>query len=140
MRSLRRAEAGFYVGSPPYGFDLAPDDPSPAGYQRAARRGKWRLAPIESTLGTVRIIFERAEAGTSLTKIAADLEAAGAAAPSGRWTRQAVHRIATNPIYTGRLVIRSSVFPELGQIFDGFVSNPPIEPERFDRVQERLRR
>lgn len=136
--ALHRAASGFYAGNPPFGFELAPDDPSPAGHRRPARSGEWRLVRNESMMPIVRLIFERLDEGASLQSVAAELASAGTAAPGQRWTAHAVCRIARNPIYAGRLTVRSKLFPELARTFDNFLADPPIDRERFARVQERL--
>jgi DNA invertase Pin-like site-specific DNA recombinase len=134
----RRAEAGFYPGKPPFGFMLRREEATPTSDQAAARRRDGRLIPDEATLPIVRLIFERLEPGTSCSALANELAAAGAIPPGARWTGQVVRRIATNPIYAGRLVLRSPSCPALDRTIHDFVPHPPITPERFDRLQARL--
>jgi polyhydroxyalkanoate synthesis regulator phasin len=156
-------QRGFYPGNrAPYGLvrwyadevtgELLEQVVEGAVVKQKGRRFKLRYSE-DGSRDTVVRIFDGLEQGTSLAKMSARLNEAGiVAAGGGKWYPEAVRRIASNPIYAGTLIWGRStgegdpVPAELAQVagrepiaFPGFVSDPPISREQFERVQRVLK-
>ena len=98
-RGMREAASrGFWIASR-----------TPFGYNRimvqdgAKKRPK--LEPDEETAYVVKRIFDMAEAGTGMLNIAQALNDEGIASPAGKlWSKNGIHFILRNEVYTGALV------------------------------------
>ena len=79
-----------------YGYDVGPD-------------GELAVNPDEAKV--VCWIFEQYLAGSSLGKIAANLERQGIPSPTGRpkWNREAIDKLLSNEKYTGRVLLQKTV-------------------------------
>ena len=98
-RGMREAASrGYWMGSrTPYGYNrvMVPDG--------AKKRPTLELDPDAAQV--VRRIFDLAEAGTGMLKITRTLNDEGVASPTGRlWSKNGVHFILRNEVYTGTLV------------------------------------
>ncbi len=98
-RGMREAASrGFWMGSrTPYGYNrvMVPDG--------AKKRPTLELDP--GAVPVVRRIFDLAEAGTGMLKITRALNDEGIASPTGKlWSKNGVHFILRNEVYTGTLV------------------------------------
>jgi hypothetical protein len=141
--SLRAGEdaklpaTGRHRSNPPFGFLVTVVDPAQDGAPAAQGYGQFPLVVDESILPSLQLIFKRIEEGTALGAVANELTVAGATPPGARWTAAVVRRIATNPIYAGRLVFRMR-----GGEYrtEAIIPAPPVDPERFDRLQALLKR
>jgi len=104
-----------------YGYDTAPD-------------GDLKVNPVEAQV--VIDIFESYLSGSSLGKIAADLEKRGIASPSGRprWNREAINKLLSNEKYTGRVLLQKTVSTGASQIKnDGFLQRYLI-PDHHEAI------
>ncbi len=109
-----KRENGQYCACPPYGYKKDPEN-------------KNHLIPDEITAPVVKMIFDRAAAGDSSRKIAADLSTRGvipplkyrvlyrddfslegAARASDTWNNTTVKRILQNPVYLGHTLLGRS--------------------------------
>ncbi len=98
-RGMREAASrGFWVGSrTPYGYDRA------MVQDGGKKRPKLELNP--DTGAVVKRIFDMAEAGTGMLQISKTLNDEGIASPAGkRWSKNTVHCILRNEVYTGTLI------------------------------------
>lgn len=156
---------GFYPGAQaPYGIErwyadeqtgafLDPVDEN-AVVRRKGQRFKLRSRRDE-TRQVVKEIFDRLEAGESMTSVASRLTARGVESPGGldRWNKEAVRKIAGNPLYHGVLVwgrttrdlepVPASEAQPRGEapiLVEEFVDDPPITKDQFDRVGKVLER
>ena len=98
-RGMREAASrGYWMGSrTPYGYNrvMVPDG--------AKKRPTLELDPDAAQV--VQRIFDLAEAGTGMLKITRTLNDEGVASPTGRlWSKNGVHFILRNEVYTGTLV------------------------------------
>ena len=98
-RGMREAASrGYWMGSrTPYGYNrvMVPDG--------AKKRPTLELD--EDAAPVVRRIFDLAEAGTGMLKITRILNDEGIASPTGKlWSKNGVHFILRNEVYTGTLV------------------------------------
>ena len=98
-RGMREAASrGFWVASrTPYGYNrvMVQDGPK--------KRPTLELDPDASEV--VKRIFEMAEAGTGMLQISKTLNDEGIASPAGKlWSKNGVHFILRNEVYTGTLV------------------------------------
>ena len=98
-RGMREAASrGYWMGSrTPYGYNrvMVPDG--------AKKRPTLELDPDAAQV--VKRIFDLAEAGTGMLKITRTLNDEGIASPTGRlWSKNGVHFILRNEVYTGTLV------------------------------------
>ena len=92
------ASRGFWVASrTPYGYDRVM-------VQDGAKK-RPVLEPATDASEVVKRIFEMAEAGTGMLQISKTLNGEGIASPAGkRWSKNTVHCILRNEVYTGTLV------------------------------------
>ena len=98
-RGMREATSrGFWVASrTPYGYTKA--------YVQDGAKKRPRLEPDSGTAPVVERIFALAEAGKGITEIARTLNADAIANPTGRpWSKNGVHILLTNEVYTGTLL------------------------------------
>ena len=98
-RGMREAASrGFWVGSrTPYGFRRVMVQDGP--------KERPKLQPDPDASRVVRRIFDLAEAGTGMLHIARALNDEGIASPAGKlWSKNGVHFILRNEVYTGTLV------------------------------------
>jgi len=98
-RGMREAASrGFWVASrTPYGYNRVM-------VQDGAKK-RPRLQPAPDPSRVVRRIFDMAEAGTGMLQISKTLNKEGIASPAGkRWSKNTVHCILRNEVYTGTLV------------------------------------
>ena len=98
-RGMREAASrGYWMGSrTPYGYNrvMVPDG--------AKKRPTLELDPDAAQV--VKRIFDLAEAGTGMLKITQALNDEGIASPTGKlWSKNGVHFILRNEVYTGTLV------------------------------------
>ncbi len=98
-RGMREAASrGYWMGSrTPYGYNrvMVPDG--------AKKRPTLELNPDAAQV--VTRIFDLAEAGTGMLKITQTLNDEGIASPTGKlWSKNGVHFILRNEVYTGTLV------------------------------------
>jgi DNA invertase Pin-like site-specific DNA recombinase len=131
----RRFESGHAVGGPINdGYRLVAELDE-HGAVRLARDGRVASRrerdPERATL--IERIFELLESGRTFGDIARLLNAECATTRTGRrWTTRAVREIATNPVYTGQVVMH-------GERAAG--THPPlIDPVRWQHIQDGLRR
>ncbi len=98
-RGMREAASrGFWVASrTPYGYNRAM-------VQDGAKK-RPRLEPDPEASNVVKRIFDMAEVGTGMLEISKTLNDEGIASPAGkRWSKNTVHCILKNEVYTGTLV------------------------------------
>ena len=98
-RGMREAASrGFWVGSrTPYGYDRV------MVQDGSKKRPKLELNPDAGPV--VKRIFDMAEAGTGMLEISKTLNDEGIASPAGKlWSKNGVHFILRNEVYTGTLV------------------------------------
>ena len=98
-RGMREAASrGFWVASrTPYGYNRVM-------VQDGAKK-RPILEPDPDASGVVKRIFDMAEAGTGMLQISKTLNDEGIASPAGkRWSKNTVHCILRNEVYTGTLV------------------------------------
>ncbi len=98
-RGMREAASrGYWMGSrTPYGYNrvMVPDG--------AKKRPTLELDPDAAQV--VKRIFDLAETGTGMLKITQTLNEEGIASPTGKlWSKNGVHFILRNEVYTGTLV------------------------------------
>ena len=98
-RGMREAASrGFWVASrTPFGYSriMVHDGP----------KKRPKLEPDEETAYVVKRIFELADTGRGMLDIVRSLNGEGISSPTGRlWTRNAIHFILTNEVYTGTLI------------------------------------
>ena len=155
---------GFYpFGRAPYGYMFAEVDPDTRevlGYVRRGRRIRTRgsrlqLVPADDgSAELVRSIFQWAGEGMSMLKIGQRLIAEAALTPRGstEWDVSNVGGILRNTLYKGCLIWGRSGHKDLEPVphtqariedsqpirYDGFVAQPLIPAEEFDRIQEIL--
>jgi hypothetical protein len=154
---------GFFPGSrPPYATErwyakrVTGECLEPVNEHAVVRNADWRFKlrfVKDERVGIVRKIFDRIEAGGSLHSIAKELNRQGVLSPSGgsKWSPQAVRRIARNPVYRGAFVWgrttgsgdpipaeSSEVDGTAPILVEGFIPDPPIPREQFERVQRIL--
>ena len=99
VRGMREAASrGFWVASRvPYGYRKLM-------VQDGAKK-RPTLEPDEATSAVVERIFNMAESGRGILNITRTLNDEGIANPTGRlWSKNGVHIILRNPVYTGTLV------------------------------------
>ena len=98
-RGMREAASrGFWVASrTPYGYNRVM-------VQDGAKK-RPTLEPDPDAARVVKRIFDMAEAGTGMLKIAQALNDEGIASPAGKlWSKNGIHFILRNEVYTGALV------------------------------------
>ena len=98
-RGMREAASrGFWVASrTPYGYNRVM-------VQDGAKK-RPTLEPDPDASQIVKRIFDMAEAGTGMLKIAQALNDEGIASPAGKlWSKNGIHFILRNEVYTGALV------------------------------------
>ena len=98
-RGMREAASrGFWVASrTPYGYNRVM-------VQDGAKK-RPMLEPDPDASGVVKRIFDMAEAGTGMLQISKTLNDEGIASPTGKlWSKNGVHFILRNEVYTGTLV------------------------------------
>ena len=98
-RGMREAASrGFWVASrTPYGYNRVM-------VQDGAKK-RPTLEPDPDAARVVKRIFDLAEAGTGMLKIAQALNDEGIASPAGKlWSKNGIHFILRNEVYTGALV------------------------------------
>lgn len=153
---------GFFPGArPPYALErwyadeqtgeiIEPVDEH-AIVRRPGQRFKLRFRRDES-VGVVKEIFDRLDAGESLAQVANRLNHRGVRSPAGRsWGSEAIRRIARNPIYCGTLVwgrttrvsepvdvAKARIDGEEPILVRDFVPDAPISEAQFERVQRLL--
>ena len=98
-RGMREAASrGFWVASrTPYGYNRVMVQDGP--------KKRPTLEPDPDAARVVKRIFDMAEAGTGMLKIAQALNDEGIASPAGKlWSKNGIHFILRNEVYTGALV------------------------------------
>ena len=98
-RGMREAASrGFWVASrTPYGYNRVM-------VQDGAKK-RPTLEPDPDASRVIKRIFDMAEAGTGMLKIAQALNDEGIASPAGKlWSKNGIHFILRNEVYTGALV------------------------------------
>ena len=98
-RGMREAASrGFWVASrTPYGYNRVMVQDGP--------KKRPTLEPDPDAARVVKRIFDLAEAGTGMLKIAQALNDEGIASPAGKlWSKNGIHFILRNEVYTGALV------------------------------------
>ena len=133
-RGMREAASrGFWVGSrTPYGFNRIKVQDGP--------KERPMLEPDPDAARVVRRIFDLADAGTGMLQICKTLNDEGIASPAGKlWSKNGVHFILRNEVYTGTLVwgvnARSKAEPvRVEKAFPAIVSRA-----KFNRVNALMR-
>ena len=98
-RGMREAASrGFWVGSrTPYGYNRV--------MVQDGAKERPKLEPDPDAARVVKRIFDLAEAGTGMLHIAKTLNDEGISSPAGKlWSKNGVHFILRNEVYTGTLV------------------------------------
>ena len=98
-RGMREAASrGFWIGSrTPYGYNRVM-------VQDGAKK-RPTLEPDPDSSRVVKRIFDMAEAGTGMLHIARALNDEGIASPAGKlWSKNGIHFILRNEVYTGTLI------------------------------------
>ena len=98
-RGMREAASrGFWVASrTPYGYNRVMVQDGP--------KKRPTLEPDPDASRVIKRIFDMAEAGTGMLKIAQALNDEGIASPAGKlWSKNGIHFILRNEVYTGALV------------------------------------
>ncbi len=133
-RGMREAASrGFWVASrTPYGYTK--------NYVQDGAKKRPRLEPDPETVPVVERIFALAEAGKGITETARTLNDDGIANPTGRpWSKNGVHILLTNEVYTGTLVwghgAKDGAAPV--RVEDAFPAI--VSKELFARVQSLMR-
>ncbi len=127
------ASRGFWVASrTPYGYQKV--------YVQDGAKKRPKLEPDPETVPVVERIFTLAESGRGITEIARALNADGIANPTGRpWSKNGVHILLTNEVYTG--VLQWGTGAKDGappvRIEDAFPAI--VSKELFTRVQSLMR-
>jgi hypothetical protein len=155
---------GFYPsGHAPYGYMFAEVDPDTRAVLGFVRRGsrtrtrgsRLQLVPADDgSAELVRSIFRWAGEGMSMLRIAKRLIAEAARMPRGSsdWDVSTLSALLRHPIYKGCLIWGQWGREDLDPVpntqakiediqpirYDGFVAEPLISPEEFDRIQEIL--
>jgi site-specific DNA recombinase len=95
-----RQRSGRWHGQIPYGYRRVLVD-----FPDGTRGWDGGLEPDPVTAAIVRELFDRYVAGASGRSLALHLNVTGHRGPSGApWQGQTIHKLLTNPVYTGRLV------------------------------------
>ncbi len=127
------ASRGFWIASrTPYGYNriMVPDG--------AKKRPK--LEPDEETAYVVKRIYELADAGRGMLDIARCLNDEGISSATGRlWSRNAVHFILTNEVYTGTLVWGTAAGDDAEPVRVERAFSPIVSKAQFRRVNARMR-
>ena len=98
-RGMREAASrGFWIASrTPYGYNRVMVQDGP--------KKRPTLEPDPDASRVIKRIFDMAEAGTGMLKIAQALNDEGIASPAGKlWSKNGIHFILRNEVYTGALV------------------------------------
>ncbi len=98
-RGMREAASrGFWIASrTPYGYNRVMVQDGP--------KKRPTLEPDPDAYGVVKRIFDMAEAGTGILRIANTLNKEGIPSPAGKlWSKNGIHFILRNEVYTGALV------------------------------------
>ena len=98
-RGMREAASrGFWIASrTPYGYNRVMVQDGP--------KKRPTLEPDADASRVIKRIFDLAEAGTGMLKIAQALNDEGIASPAGKlWSKNGIHFILRNEVYTGALV------------------------------------
>ena len=98
-RGMREAASrGFWIASrTPYGYNRVMVQDGP--------KKRPTLEPDADASRVIKRIFDMAEAGTGMLKIAQALNDEGIASPAGKlWSKNGIHFILRNEVYTGALV------------------------------------
>ena len=98
-RGMREAASrGFWIASrTPYGYNRVMVQDGP--------KKRPTLEPDPDASRVIRRIFDMAETGTGMLKIAQALNDEGIASPAGKlWSKNGIHFILRNEVYTGALV------------------------------------
>ena len=127
------ASRGFWVASrTPYGYNRV--------FVQDGAKKRPKLEPDPETVPVVERMFALAEAGKGITEIARTLNDDGIANPTGRpWSKNGVHILLTNEVYTGTLqwgVSAKDGAPPV-RIEDAFPAI--VSKELFGRVQSLMR-
>ena len=132
-RGMREsASRGFHVGSH-----------TPFGYRRikvhdgGKERPKLEIEPDQAHI--VKRMFEQLAIGKGLTDIVKDLNREGISGPKGNgWSKTTIHKILTNPVYTGVLVWEKSSMRNLQPIRVNDVWEAIIDTATFEKAQATL--
>lgn len=157
--------AGAFVGSAaPYATERALVDPVsreplesvPLPARPRARAGVAALRWKEALLPAVTLVFDLLAQGDHAAAVALALTDAGFSPPDKavRWNASSVLRIARNPIYMGEYVYGRTMIHGCAPVpvesadrmdhtpirVPGFMPQPPISREQFEKVQGRIGR
>ena len=133
-RGMREAASrGFWVGSrTPYGFNRIKVLDGP--------KERPVLEPDPDASRVVRRIFDLAEAGTGMLDIARTLNDEGIASPAAKlWSKNGVHFILRNEVYTGTLVWGASARTKAEPVRVEKAFPAIVSRAKFDRVNALMR-
>ena len=134
VRGMREAASrGFWVASRvPYGYRKLM-------VQDGAKK-RPTLEPDEATAAVVERIFNMAESGRGILNITRTLNDEGIANPTGRlWSKNGVHIILRNPVYTGTLVWGTDSKDKAEPVRVEKAFPAIISKAQFKRVNRKLR-
>jgi len=133
-RGMREsASRGFYIAShTPYGYRRI------KVHDGGKERPKLEIEPEKARI--VKRIFGEMIIGKGLTEIVKDLNREGISGPKGKgWSKTTIHRILTNPVYTGVLVWGRSSSRNFEPIRVENAWPAIIDKDTFEKAQTMLR-
>ena len=134
VRGMREAASrGFWVGSrTPYGFNRIKVQDGP--------KERPMLEPDPDAARVVRRIFDLADAGTGMLQICETLNDEGIASPAGKlWSKNGVHFILRNEVYTGTLVWGASAQSKAEPVRVEKAFPAIVSRAKFNRVNALMR-
>lgn len=137
-----RAEQGFFVGQPGYGWTWEKTDDSNnygdaadgrSGGKSRARRG---LVPVPEKANHVRRIVEQYLSGWSVPRITRELNDLSIPSPSGRaqWTNSVVFNVIDNPVHAGYIPWKGELLP--GEHYERRL----YDKEQYEQIKEARKR
>lgn len=123
---LESSRAGYWIHPrPPVGYEIVP--------VRAGRGIKKILRPKEGEADIIRHVFEMRAQGAGMWSLTNYLDA-NLPKPSGRpWGVTHLHRILSNPVYTGKMVICQNT--HVNQVVDGEIVRRRLSREKCEDIE-----